>query len=546
MIPTPAHIASKSFAWYRKSVVYQVLIIAVLSAVITGSLLTGSSVRNSLKSISSSRLGNTGIVVTSGLRYFNPELEQRLGKNILSATTSLLESTGSCQSMTTQVLVPDASVYIVDSSFFSFHGIEGTAVGNGSVAINAKLAARLGVKEGDEVIIRIPSLSDIPADAPFAPEKETGISFVRRIGVVLDEARAGNFSLSISQLVPDNIFISRYDLDGSGINPSRANRILIAGKEAGPADSLHSALKRSMRPSDIGLRIRSTVKTGETEIISDRIFLDEAMIGAIKGELPAARPLITYLLNSIVSGKGMMTPYSFAAALPSEMNPVENGEGLVINNWLSDDTGAKEGDSLEISWYSPDSLNSLVTRARKFRVIKVAEMAGIYADSLLMPEFPGIAGSESCSRWDAGVPVDLGSIRDKDEEYWNMHGGTPKVFMDYATGAALWGNNFGPATALRIPPGDSAIEVENKLAGSIDPSVAGLRLQNILEESVRAAEQGVDFSTLFLSLGFFMILSALILLYLSVSTYFDSKKDQLRVFISLGFTRRLTHKVSLI
>ena len=78
-------------------------------------------------------------------------------------------------------------------------------------------------------------------------------------------------------------------------------------------------------------------------------------------------------------------------------------------------------------------------------------MEGIWGDSLLMPDFPGISGSESCSEWDAGVPVKLNEIRQKDEEYWNKFRGTPKAFINYDKGIELWGNNFGPATAIRFP-----------------------------------------------------------------------------------------------
>jgi hypothetical protein len=77
-MPDTFRIIIQSIKFYKKQVVYQFFIIIILCAVITGSLMTGRSVRESLKKSSSERLGNTGILVSSGIRYFDPELVNRL------------------------------------------------------------------------------------------------------------------------------------------------------------------------------------------------------------------------------------------------------------------------------------------------------------------------------------------------------------------------------------------------------------------------------------------------------------------------------------
>ena len=117
-----------------------------------------------------------------------------------------------------------------------------------------------------------------------------------------------------------------------------------------------------------------------------------------------------------------------------------------------------------------------------------------------MPDFPGISGSESCSDWDAGVPIKMDDIRRKDEDYWKKYRGTPKAFVNYEKGKELWGNNFGPATALRFPATVSEKEIMDKLNGSIEPGKAGFSVIDLSNESVKAANESVDFGTLFLSL----------------------------------------------
>ncbi|MBA4322834.1 MAG: hypothetical protein C0408_08465, partial [Odoribacter sp.] len=172
----------------------------------------------------------------------------------------------------------------------------------------------------------------------------------------------------------------------------------------------------------------------------------------------------------------------------------------------------------------------------KFIISRIIEPDSIWADPSLMPEFPGIAGSSSCSDWDAGVQVNLKLIRKKDEDYWNDFKGTPKAFIGYEKGKELWGNNFGPATAIRFPEYISKNEIENSLTGIFNPRKTGFSISDLKSEANKAANGSVDFSTLFLSLGFFIILSCIILLALSVSLFFDSRKEQSVTLFALGFT----------
>ena len=97
-----------------------------------------------------------------------------------------------------------------------------------------------------------------------------------------------------------------------------------------------------------------------------------------------------------------------------------------------------------MTWYEPNSFGKLEEAGGKFIIDHIEDIKGIWSDRSLMPEFPGISGSRTCSDWDAGVALDMSRIRDKDEEYWNEYKGTPKVFMPYKSAEKLWGNNFGP------------------------------------------------------------------------------------------------------
>ena len=137
---------------------------------------------------------------------------------------------GFCQNLNTQKSVTNAHIYAVNEDFFRFHGSDTIIIGQGEVAVNEKLAASLDLKKGDELIIRYNTISEIPADAPFAPSKDEGRSFVMKVGKILTPSISGNFSLSINQVVPENIFINLSDVFNESGKPVRINRLLIENK----------------------------------------------------------------------------------------------------------------------------------------------------------------------------------------------------------------------------------------------------------------------------------------------------------------------------
>ena len=213
---------------------------------------------------------------------------------------------------------------------------------------------------------------------------------------------------------------------------------------------------------------------------------------------------------------------------------------------MARDLSAKEGDTLKITWYAPDSMNNLAEQDGVFVIKKITDITGIWADSLLMPDFPGIAGTESCSEWDAGVPIKMNKIRPVDEEYWKQFRGTPKAFISYEKGKELWGNNFGPATSLRYQHGTTPEDISRSLKGHLDPYRTGFAIYDLKRESVDAANNSVDFSTLFIGLGFFLILASVVLLTLVLTTYLNTKQVQTRLYHALGFKNRWIEKLVLL
>jgi len=531
------HIVYRSLIFYRRQAFFQLVIIAILASVITGSLLTGYSVRKSLESRVSEKLGKSDLVISSGERFFLPSLGQKVQESSGTTSTYITDIYAVCQNFMTGEKVLQAKVTGIADNFFEFNGFSDIRLDEGSVAINNHLAEKLNIKKGDEIILTLNPVSDIPASSPFAPSSTNANQAVFMVSAIIPSDSCGNFSLEISQAVPFNIFIRNGELFSRTGSIEKANNILIKNPALLSTEKVSGSLRNSLTPDDIGLNVRMVDMSHESEITSSRIFLDKDMTGELEKALPEANPLLTYLVNGI-NFRGKETPYSFVSAVSGTTLSGFRGENsIIINRWLSEDLGAGVNDTLLLTWYNPGKIAELEESRGKFVISAIIGMTGLGADSLLMPQFPGISGKESCSDWDAGVDIKMDRIRKKDEDYWNKYKGTPKAFISYETGKRIWGNNFGPATAIRWSYPVNPQRIADELKGKIDPQIAGFSVRNIRDEMIKAAKESVDFSTLFLSLGFFIIISTFFLLVLAVRSWFESRKDQVLTLNALGFKK---------
>ena len=539
----PEHIklSVRALVHYKKEALFQFLIIVVLGAVISSSLFTGYSVRKSLEKQTIIKLGKTDYLVSSGLRWFNLSLAERLRVEYGIEATAYAESEGWCRNFSTGEALQDINIYGIDNSFFSFHQSEVDAPSGNGVIVNRKLADRLKIETGSEIIITLKVSDPIPANAPFALPEESENTSVYKVVQIIDEVQSGNFSTGISQMVPMNLFVNIESLQMQSSSSLLANRLIVSDNEDSDKDYIKSALTKLLTLEDVGLNIRISERTGEAEIISSRIFIDTLQFSAIGDALPELKPVITYLANSIGT-PAKSTPYSFVSGIDSQdLFPLPNS--ILISRWLADDIGAKHADTISMSWFRQEFNNQLKEESGLFIVSGIVEDDSKLSDKSLMPDFPGISGRSTCSEWEAGIPLLLDRIRDKDEEYWNKYGGTPKAFISYETGRKLWGNDFGSATALRFDSGVTPDSIRKALAGMLDPEKSGFTISRPSVENIKASNEGVDFSTLLLSLSIFIIVSAVILLALAVSIYFDNSKNRIATYHYLGFPAKLIRKI---
>jgi ABC-type antimicrobial peptide transport system permease subunit len=347
---------------------------------------------------------------------------------------------------------------------------------------------------------------------------------------------------------------------------------------------LQAELARSWLPEYAGLSVRAieqpqTATGGEyiqpwIEVASSRIFLEPPVVAAAlkpRTVLLTSRPaflndttndiarcqfvtngfgILTYLANAIHAGD-RLTPYSMVTAAGAPFVPADmSDDEILINEWLAEDLQVKPGDRVALSYYLADSGSRLAERTNSFRVRAIIPIRGIYADRTLMPEFPGLAKTESTRDWDAGFPL-VHKIRDKDEAYWKKYRGTPKAFITPAAGQALWANRFGSLTAIRYQEPTNSFASSYReaayrnLVANLNPADLGFRLGPVRQQALEAAAQSQDFGQLFLGFSFFLVLAALLLMALLFQFGLEQRAAEVGTLLALGFTAKQVRRLLL-
>jgi putative ABC transport system permease protein len=494
---------------YRGAYLGVLLGSALGAMVLLGALFAGDSVKSTLRQIAEQRTGRTTVVLAGGENFFRASLA-----NDLPGTAPVLQ-------LRSQVDTPSGrstgqvNLFGITPEFWKFAPGKTTppALDDRAWAINRELARTLDLTPGDTLVIRLGKPGLASRDAPLSGEPEELITIRGTVAEIREDDAMGRFNLEATQLPAPAVFLPIERLAAAIERSDRANLLLF--QEARTATEATALIRKSAQLADYGLSLLEIPLSSATEIRTDRIFLPSLIDEKLRALLPEARPVITYLANTIAAND-RETPYSMVTGtdpaavsfLPNDLAP----DQIVLNSWEAEDLAAKPGDTVTLSYFTLGSGNSLVEKSSAFTVHSIVPLEGAAADRLWMPDFPGIAEADNSADWTPGLPLDLSRIREKDETYWDDHRGTPKAFIPYAAARDMWSNRWGNATSLRISGGDIPVpELERRILDTLTPADAGLLVRDLGSESQAAAASPVDIASLFLSMSFFLILSAVAL-----------------------------------
>ena len=529
---------------------YKLVAVAVLItiAVLVGSLVIGDSVRTTLVKRVTERLGDTETIIFSRNSFMEEQLlESPLFKD---GARGILLMNGfiSHSGKLTPVFV---------------WGVDDMSVSKGSAKINTALLNEMDTKNPDAIVLRLPASGLVPSGSLFVTENYTTSMRLSFDGVV-DMDNGGNISMKNEQAIPLNIFVNRDELAEVMKTEGKVNLILVN------KDVSAEEMEKTWDYSLSGLSVNP--KDGFMEITSDRVFLQEDVVATISENNQKPNRIFSYLANSIerkpqskdgqYTGKNIFSnqdkpnnsspaniveseasiPYSFVTAMDSYKGEVLHKNEIILSDYSANRLSVKAGDSILVTYFTSKDLKTLHTDTVLLTVKKIIPLTELSEDKTLSADFPGLSDVERCTDWDSDLPINMDLITDEDERYWEHYKSTPKAIIAYEAVANDWSNSYGNATAIRIESADTHKYAAPDLS-KLRFGMFGIQLIHPRGTGLYAAMNGVDFSGLFLALGFFIIISSILLMIVPLSEMLYRRKDEIALLKALGYTKKRITKM---
>ena len=375
--------------------------IAAATAVLTGALLVGDSVRGSLKHLALDRLGKIDEVLIAD-RFFRQELarevagESSVKEQRWQTVPAIVVPSATVETQGPEQVRRSSGVTLIASpGGFWDMGREATRpakmpLGN-EVVLNAPLAEELGVKAGDTLILRLAKAAQIPADSALGRKSDRITSLADlKVAAIVPAESLGRFSIHPAQTTPRNIYVPLPLVQEALAVPGQINCILagrdsfkLSGDDEQASGALHAMLKPKL--SDYGLslkevRIRASGEEAQDvaryfSLTSDRMLLDETTASAAVKALAEYQPqeVLTYLANDIVKvqspksrAQSFGIPYSMISAIdPAVGGPLIDEAGkplapladdeIVLNTWAAKDQQIMVRDTVRVTWFEPET-----------------------------------------------------------------------------------------------------------------------------------------------------------------------------------------------
>ncbi len=553
----------RNLFYFRATNLAVALGMAVATAVLTGALMVGDSVRGSLRALTVQRLGPVDHALVS-TRFFEQSLVERLGQKGLGErfvfTPAILVRGGASNA---DGSARTGGVQIAAVGAPALSGKPWVDVPRRRGVVNGEVARALGLSAGGEALYTVAAALDAPRDATLARRGVSEVVSGDRIELAGVEDAPGVvslFNLEGSQRVPRNLWLNLTDLQGSVEQPNRVNAILVDEKgdasSAAAVRELDTRLKEVVTLSDYGLSLDRAAGNPEAVLNSRATFIEPPVLDAarqVASELGVAlREVSVYLVNDVaaVAGEGALGKvihYAVAAGLSDLGSRRLGNNEVALNAWTADQLGIAVGDSLKLAYYRREAGGDLkVVQSDPLKVAAILPMEGVGADPTLTPAYKGLTDAGSVSDWDPpeGVEIDKSKVTKADEAYWDKHRAAPKLFVNLATAKRLWGGAFGDVTSLRIPS-DKAEAFAAALRSRIDPAAMGLAFQPIRARQLAAAGGGTDFAMLFVGFSFFLIAAAVLLVAMLFRLNIEQRARQLGLLASVGFGPKRLRRLAL-
>ena len=426
-------IATRSLRHYWSTNLAIALGVAAATAVLTGALIVGESMRTSLRDLTLQRLGEIDeMLVSDG--FFRSDLASEIAatdaykKHYDRIEPAILFPGGTVatQQENSTSYSGQVSVLGITDQFWQFDladqnkNLESKDTFTGDVAIiNQALADDLGIEATSvenktaKITVRIPKQAQLAADSALGKKTDLIESLVElRVIKILPNQGLARFGLFPSQDDPLNVFVPIELLQDSlartvlkhKATPEQANVLLLAGiGNRPPSEDVSTSLRKSIRPKleDIGLQLTSVSQSFDdqpifayTSLTSDKLVLTPDVDRGIRAAFPNAKPVFTYLANDIrATGKTSGIPFSMVAGIdfdakasPTDgfhFRPISSVTGdpiqqpkdnqIVLNQWAAEDLDLSIGDKVTVAYFEPETTHrAQIERTVDFEIADIA------------------------------------------------------------------------------------------------------------------------------------------------------------------------------
>ena len=573
------------------------------TTVISGALIVGDSVRESLKAMSLARLGGVDLALHSP-RFLREETVDNLYETpqlqgVIHSVAPALIMDGALVRETSDGTVTDRAggirVFGINDRFANMSEFDDDLLPDGDeLILSDRVARQLNAKVGDELTLWVEMPATIPRESQLGgiEDQDTQSVPLTVKSIFPETSGTGRFDLSPGQQLPLTIFVSLVNLQQSvGLEevrrsrdfpngkPARVNALFVSLNSAElsetpeavrAANQVTDALGDLLSLEDLSLRVvqndRGYLALESEQMILEDSFAAAAQKAADESGQAVARNMV-YLVNELSNARNpdAFSAYSIIAGVDlSEVaaapfgplvggNTVRslNNDEIILADWLATDLNVTPGDSIQIKYHQVGSHGELPEEVLTLKVKAVVPLATSVtaSDRGLTPEVKGITDAKTFNTWKQPFPMDLDRPTDRDDEYWEKYRALPKAFVSLELAKTLWTSRYGSLTSLRVAAPksadspekleDAAEQFSTAFLRQLTPPETGLVFQPVKYDGLKAASGTTDFTGLFVGFSFFVIASAMILISLLFRLGVERRTPSIGLLQAIGFDRRM-------
>ena len=262
---THAGLARRGVRFHWAIAISIALGVAIATAVITGALVVGDSMRASLRGLTIDRLGQIDQVVIPGVFFSAESLSGTVdGREIHSV---ILFDRAVIETGTGPEIRRTGSVQVIgiEPEFWNLDPQLAAApidIGDDEIVLNEAAAQELRVQVGDQVTVRLPAEQAVPADSPLGRRdaQTEGIPRLRVVAVIANRG-LGRFALQPNQAEPMTALLRRETIAETLQREGMANVLLVTAPQDGGSAAPHGGADAEwidqlpLSMEDFGLRL---------------------------------------------------------------------------------------------------------------------------------------------------------------------------------------------------------------------------------------------------------------------------------------------------